>query len=303
MRSSVTSTFSEPEEFRAAMSADGSIGLFFTGSGRFRARSTEVKLDHLRLVSVEESLPRIAFIRVPPELILVGLSIESASSLSWGGIRVDSRELITLGAGQCAHMRSEGPCHWGAIWLPAQEFTRYGIVLTGRAMEVPPGVCRWRPPAKAGNEFRSLYFAAIQTAQVRAGPATGAEAAHGLEQQLIHLLMECLSTESGSKAGPAMQRQSDAMAQFEELIRTHPESKLSMPFIKAALGISDRRLRKYCEEHLGMSPMSYVRLHRPQLASQCSGKLPRETLRRARVPHRTTALRAPDYTNSIDPDQ
>ena len=156
MRGSVTSTFTDPEEFQAATSADRSISFLFTESGRFRARSTEVKLNHLRLVSFEESLPCIAFIRVPPGIVLVGLLIDYTGSPTWGGIRVDNRELITLGAGQCAHMRSEGPCHWGAVLLPAREFTRYGSALTSTAMEIPAAVCRWRPPAAAGSQFRRL---------------------------------------------------------------------------------------------------------------------------------------------------
>ncbi len=264
MRGSVTSTFSDPEEFQAVTSADRSISFLFTESGRFRARSTEVKLNHLHLVSFEESLPCIAFIRVPPEIVLVGLLIEYTGSPTWGGMRVDNRELITLGAGQCAHMRSEGPCHWGAVLLPARELTRYGSALTSTAMEIPPVVCRWRPPVAVGSQFRSLYLAAIRTARARAGPATGTEAAHGLEQQLIHLLVECLSVEPARMAAPANQRRLELMARFEELIRNRPEDSICATRISAALGVSDRFLRKCCAEHLGTSPMGYVRLHRTQ---------------------------------------
>ncbi len=211
------------------MSADGSIGFVFTRGGRFRVRSTEVKLDHLRLLSVEESLPRIAFIRVPSETILVGLSIECSVPPTWGGIRLHSKELITLGAGQCAHMRTEGPCHWGVIWLPVQEFTRYSSALTGTAIEVPPGVCRWQPRSGPERQFRRLYLAAIRTTHARSGPVIGAEAAHGLEQQLIHLLVECLSSEPASLAAPTMRRGLEVMARFEELIRNRPEGNLSVP--------------------------------------------------------------------------
>lgn len=273
MRGSVTSTFSEPEEFQAAMSADRRISFLFTETGRFRARSTEVRLNHLRLVSVEASLSCIAFIRVPPGIILIGLSIEYAGSLTWGGTAGDSRELVTLGAGQCVHMRSEGPCHWGAIWLPVQEFTRYSVALTGTAMDVPPSVCRWRPHASAATEFRSLYLGAMRTAQVRAGPATGTEAAHGLEQQLIHLLVECLSAEPALMA-PANQRSLELMARFEALIRNQPEGSSSATRISAALGVSDRFLRKCCAKHLGTSPMGYVRLHRTQLGAISNGTFP-----------------------------
>jgi hypothetical protein len=264
MRGSVTSTFSDPKEFQAAMSADLSISFLFTGSGRFRARSTEVKLNHIRLVSFEESLPCIAFIRVPSETVLVGLLIESTNSPIWGGIRADNRDLITLGSGQCMHIRSDGPCHWGAVLLPVQELNRYVIALTSTAVEVPPTICRWRPAPGVSGQFRRLYSAAIRAAQVRAGPATGAEAAHGLEQQLIHLLVECLFTEPARMAAPAKQRRLQLMVRFEELIRNQTKGSICARCISAALGVSDRFLRKCCTEHLGTSPMGYVRLHRTQ---------------------------------------
>lgn len=267
MRGSVTSTFSDPEEFQAAMSADLNISFLFTGSGRFRARSTDVKLNHLRLVSIEVSLPCIAFIRLPPEIVLVGLLLESTGTPTWGGIAVDNRELITLGTGQGAHMRSEGPCHWGTVLVPVREFTRYGGALTSTAIEVPSVVCRWRPPASVGGQFRRLYLAAIRTAQVRPGPATGAAAAHGLEQQLIHLLVECLSGEPARTAAPAKRRPLELMARFEELVRNQPEGSFSVTGISAALGVSERFLRKCCAEHLGASPMSYFRLQRVRLGA------------------------------------
>jgi hypothetical protein len=61
MRGSVISTFSNREEFQAAMSADGSTGFVFTGSGRCRGRTTKIGLDRLRLFSVEDNFPSIAF--------------------------------------------------------------------------------------------------------------------------------------------------------------------------------------------------------------------------------------------------
>jgi len=218
----------------------------------------------MRLVSFEESLPCIAFMRVPSETVLVSLLIDSNNSPIWGGIRADNTDLITLGSSQCVHIRSDGPCHLGAVLLPLQELTRYGSALTSTAMEVPPAICRWRPAPGVGGQFRRLYSAAIRAAQVRAGPATGAEAAHGLEQQLIHLLVECLFTKPARIAAPAKQRRLRLMVRFEELIRNQPEGSIRATCISAALGVSDRFLRKCCAEHLGTSPMGYVRLHRTQ---------------------------------------
>lgn len=304
MQSSVTSTVSDPEEFQAALSADGSIRALLTGSGRFWVRSTEVRLTHLRLVSLQENLPRIAFIQVPPGLILIGLSIQCARSPTWGGIRVDNGDLITLGSGSSAHMRSEGPCHWGAIWLPVHLFTRYGHALTGTIPDALPWLCHWCPPANAGNEFRSLYLAAIRTARAASDPTTGPEAAHGLEQQLIYLLIECLSARAATKAPGTTPRRLDVMARFEELIRTHPESNLGMTRISTALGVSQRFLRKCCEDHLGMSPAAYVSLHRMQMANHALRQASPQTARVAdiadRLGFRNVARFSVAYRNLYD---
>jgi AraC-like DNA-binding protein len=267
MRGSVTSVFSEPEEFQAAMAADGGTSFIFTGRGRFRARSTQVKLNRLRLLSVEESLPRIAFLRVPSDTIFVGLSIESHEPPIWGGIRADGRELITVGAGQGTHTRTVSPCRWGAIWLPDPEFIHYSRALTGAPIDVPPSVCNWRPPAGMGRQFRQLFLAAIRTTHARSRPVTDPEAAHGLEQQLIHLLVECLGAKPPGSAAVTAHRAADVMARFEALIRNQTGGGLSTPRIKAALDVSDRFLRQCCAEHLGMSPMAYLRRHRMQLAN------------------------------------
>ena len=41
-----------------------------------------------------------------------------------------------------------------------------------------------------------------------------------------------------------------------------------MSQLRAALGVSDRWLRWCCEQHLGMGPITYIRLHRMQSANR-----------------------------------
>jgi AraC-like DNA-binding protein len=57
-------------------------------------------------------------------------------------------------------------------------------------------------------------------------------------------------------------RHRDILARFEDLLRVQPFLRVAE--ISAALGVSDRMLRRLCEEHLGMSPSSYLRLGRMQ---------------------------------------
>jgi AraC-like DNA-binding protein len=88
-----------------------------------------------------------------------------------------------------------------------------------------------------------------------------AKAAHGLEQQLLHVLVECLA-EGSADDDPRDVEHQDIMGRFERLVQTEEITNSSLPDICAVLQVSERRLRHLCSEHLGMSPTSYDRLRR-----------------------------------------
>jgi AraC-like DNA-binding protein len=259
--SSVTSVFSEPEACEAALREDGVLGLLITGRGRFRARLTQITLHNLRLSAAEENLPRIAFVSAPADAVLVLLPIAAGPSPVWGGIGMGAGEIMTIGPHQRVHARADGPCRWGAIRLPALDLARYGQALSGAHLAVPQSVARWQPPSAARRELHQLHRAAIRAADIRAGVLADGEAVHGLEQQLIHALVDCLSAGPLDEDGSA-QRHRDVLARFEELLELQPFLRVTE--ICAALGVSDRILRRCCDEHLRMSPSSYLRLHRLQ---------------------------------------
>jgi hypothetical protein len=65
--------------------ADGVLSLPITGQGQFRARWTQVELNHLRLAAGEEQLSRIAFVAVPAYTVLVSPPIGDRPTLIWAG--------------------------------------------------------------------------------------------------------------------------------------------------------------------------------------------------------------------------
>lgn len=266
MWGSVISVFTDPDGFEAAMSLEGCDSLTFTQGGRFRARLTQVRLQRIRLVSVEESLPRISMLKVPCDMIVVGLSSTRCNPPIWGGVRPLREEVITLGAGHCAHMRTEGPSEWGTIRVPVQQLSHYVEAMTGKAVSVPLAVCRWHPPPSLERQLRQLYSAAIRATHIGVRPAAGQEAARGLEQQLLDLLIQCLSAEQPDADARTTSPGAEIMFRFEELIRTYPDRRFRMPDLTAALGISARVLRQSCSKQLGMAPEGYLRLHRIALA-------------------------------------
>jgi AraC-like DNA-binding protein len=264
MPSSVTSVFSEAEDFEAALRAEGCLALLVTGAGQFRARLTQVALHRLRLTAAEEQLSRLAFVAVPADMILVLLARGRVSAPVWGGVRLGTDEIMTLGAGQRLHMRTDGPCRWGSIWLPATELVQYGRVLTGANFAVP-SAARWRRPRPAmSRHLRHLHSAAIGLVERRSNAFIGGEAAHGLEQQLIETLVECLSTGSAIEATCGTIAHQHIAVRFEALLHTRPERAFRIAEICKTLEIPARTLCIACEEQLGMGPAEYVRRRRMQ---------------------------------------
>jgi AraC family ethanolamine operon transcriptional activator len=202
---------------------------------------------------------------VPAETILVALPIGSEPMPIWGGIRMRAGEIITLGAGRPMHVRTEGACRWSSIWLPAAEFVRYGSAMTGGTFAVPSAAQWWRLRPATSRYLRQLHAAAVDLVESRSKALSVAETAHGLEQQLIEALVECLSKGRAIEAMPATAEHQDIAARFEALLQTKPGQFLPIAKICAALGVSAQTLRICCEEQLGMGPTEYVRRWRMQL--------------------------------------
>jgi AraC-like DNA-binding protein len=260
MPASTTSVFSAPDDFRAALRNEGSISLFVLGRGRFLARLTKVDLYLLRLAAAEEHLPRIGFLAVPADMVVVSFPLGDRPAPIYGGIRPSKGEIMTFAPGHRLHVRTEGPGRWGAIWIPVQDFADYFKDLTESTLTIPSHAQLWRPPLAIGRRLLQLHAAAIRAAEVRPETIVDADAAHGMEQQLIEVLVECLSAGPLKEKAQISQRHQGIAARFEDLLHTEPDWHLQVEAASAAIGVSDRLLRRCCTEDLGMSPTSYIRL-------------------------------------------
>jgi AraC-like DNA-binding protein len=257
MPGSVTSVFGEPEDFEAALRADGVLSLLVIGHRSFRARLTQVTLHDLRLLAGDEYLPRIAFIAVPADTVLVSLPVGSGPWPVWSGMELQATEIITLGPDQRVYARTDGPCWWGAIRIPGEDLAEYARALSGAEFVVPPAA-RWRPPRAALKQLGHFHGAAVRRVEARSAVLADREAAHGLEQQIIEAVVECLSTGPVEEETRAAARHRAILAHFEDLLQSEP--LLDTAEICATLGASERTLRECCDKHLGMAPSRYRRL-------------------------------------------
>ena len=252
-----TSIFGEPEDFEAALSGDGIIGLLVTGEGKFRARLTQVALEEICLTAGEEEQPRCAFALIPDNMVLIVLPTGKGPWPVWGGITIGANQVITIGPSERLHVRTSGLSRWGSLRISVETLARYNCALMATPLLIS-GISRWRPQRTVLRNLLTLYRAAIYAAEARSSVIVDADAAHVLEQQLIHTLIECLSSSLCNQEPPADRQHRGILAQFEDMISDEPERSISD--ICAALHISEAMLRACCRQHLGMSPGCYRRL-------------------------------------------
>jgi transcriptional regulator GlxA family with amidase domain len=91
------------------------------------------------------------------------------------------------------------------------------------------------------------------------------EVSRALEQQLVHLMVRCLTEGDSSKITAGGLRRDAIIARFEAFLEANPDTPLYLPEICAAVGAGERTLRIVCQEHLGMGPIRYLALRRMHL--------------------------------------
>ncbi len=258
MPASTTLVLDDLDAYAAAIHPGGVNGLLATHAGRFEARLTRLNLHGVQLLRVWEHLGRIAFLDVNADTLLIALPAVPRSSLLWGGVPTGSNELLIAGPGSAVHARLVRPSRWGEIRIDLPLFTKYGRALMGEAFRVPRDVRLWRPSGSAFEALTSLHAAAMGRTQSRPEVPWTAREMHGLEQELIEVITDCLS----EGAIQTNRLRSDVMVRFERLCQANPDRALRLTDLSTALGISEQILRALCRAHLGMDPEAYPPLYR-----------------------------------------
>jgi AraC-like DNA-binding protein len=259
MAESGTLTFSDPDGYAAGF-GDARIDLTITGAGDFKAGLTRLKLKDLNIYRCCESLPRIAYISLPPEQMFLSFPIGAVSLIS-DGFALRNGHIILHGRGERTHQQSNGACQWGLISLSPEQFTSCGKALTGQAI-APPHASRILRPARADVlRFQRLFAQACRLAEAaRQKLIERPEVARALEQELLHAIINCLAANETDDNPKTRHHHAAVMVRFEETLRKRIDQKLSMPALCAELGVPARTLRMCCAEFLGVSPTRYLLL-------------------------------------------
>jgi AraC-like DNA-binding protein len=89
------------------------------------------------------------------------------------------------------------------------------------------------------------------------------EVAKAIEQELVRALIACLTGPVSRESVPRVR--GTVMQRFEQVIEAHGDEPIYLTDVCAAVGVTERTLRYYCQERLGMSPHRYLQLRRMHL--------------------------------------
>jgi hypothetical protein len=103
-----TRTFAQPEHYEAAL-RQGLTEIIITPCGKFQARLTWVELHNMQLLRCEEEFPRIGYLSIDRQLIVVALSISSSPFPVWGGIELQAEKSCSTAAASGCTRRCRTP--------------------------------------------------------------------------------------------------------------------------------------------------------------------------------------------------
>jgi AraC-like DNA-binding protein len=266
MPHSAVTTFTDPDAYHAAI-RNAQVEGVVTGRGSFRAELTRIDLHRLWIQRGDESLPRV--LRAATGAKRAGIIFPTSMnqpSMYFTGTELSAGEIMVGRVGTVDHHRSTAACQWGSMTLPLEDFATATRAITGRDFIPPSFTHRIRPDPLAMSRLLYLHKAAGHLAKTAPNVLAEPEVARAIEQALAQAMITCLAEDKAAEPDITDRVQRRIMLRLEDMLQANIDRPLYVADLCNAAGVSDRTLRAYCHQHLGMSPMRYFWLRRMHMA-------------------------------------
>jgi AraC-like DNA-binding protein len=256
--------FTDPFAYQSAFrSVD--VELFPTAKGRFRAELTQVSISKLWMHGAHEDLPRIYIGAVKPHRAAIGfLTRTNQPAMQHCGMEILPGDMV-INDNDLMYRRTEANCDWGSISLPKDDLDATCQSVTGREYTGSALKHLVRPAPELMSRLLKIHEMVDQLAKTTPEILSLPEVARALEQELIFVMVRCLTEGQPSAMTSGERRRDMIIRRFEEFLETHPYTPLYLTEICAAIGVAERTFRVACEEHLGMGPIRFLSLRRMHL--------------------------------------
>jgi AraC-like DNA-binding protein len=255
--------FDDPFPCQMAIQA-ADVELFPTSKGKFSSELTQIRMDRLWMQRFHLDLPQISTVSIRPGRRAIGfLTRQSQPGMQHCGMEVLPGAIIVNNF-DVLHQRSGADFHYGSMSMPTDDFDAACEGITNVEFgKLPTHFVQ--PTPVVMSRLMKLHEMVGQMAKTTPDLLELPEVARALEQNLIHLLVKCLTEGALSERTVGSRRHDVIVAKFEDFLEAHPDMPLYLTEICAAIGVAERTLRAACEEHLGMGPIRYLSLRRMHL--------------------------------------
>ena len=261
---SITRGFDDPLSFQAAIST-ADLELLPTARGQFRAELTKVCMDRLWMQRFYQNLPLVNTGAMKPERrVFAFLTSAEPATMRHRGMDVLSGDIIVNNFDEI-HQQTEAEFRLGSISLTARDLDAACKALTGCEFSGLALKHIVRPEPALMSRLLMLHEMVGRIATTIPEVLEVPEAARSLEQELIHILISCLTESTPIKMTNSHHSHDRIIARFEEFLEANPNKPLYLSDICAALGTAERTFRVACQENLGMGPIRFLNLRRMHL--------------------------------------
>lgn len=183
--------------------------------------------------------------------------------------------------------RTSGPARIGTVSVPSAALAAATSALTGAPLESLRDRRLLRPPPGRLARLLDLHESVDGLAR-RAGPGgLHPDVARMLGHDILTAAVACLSPAAELRTPRPDGRSAAAMRRFRDILEQVGNRPLHLLELCALMGLPERTLLKYCNEHLGMSAKRFLWLRRMHLA--------RRALSHAQGPGTTVTAVAHDF--------
>ena len=268
MPSSAVHIFADPDYYGAAMRRTKAeiFEINVTGRGRFTGKIINIDLHSLWMQRISDMCRGLVTRPLRQGGPLFTFRTEPGPRLLAGGMEMQPTSIARHSEGQNYHRFSAGFASYGAMSLPVEEIAAVGEAMAAVDLAPPRDAMLVTSPPAAITRLQRLHAAAGHLAENAPEMIAHPETARGLEQLLIHALVECLSLGQASEDRLALRRHATIMRRFHRAVEETPDQALYIPELSKAIGVSGRTLEVCCQEQLGISPKRYLLLRRMHLA-------------------------------------
>jgi AraC-like DNA-binding protein len=260
MPSSAARTFTDPDEYGEGIR--GRAELTVTGRGQFRANLVRIDLHELWMQRHSDNLSRITYSPKLSGRNVISFRTQEGPSLLLAGMETQLSAIVRHGGDADGfYQRSSGSAHFGSMSLPIDKIVALSA-LAGCDLTAPRDTQSFAPRPSAMARLQWLHATAASLATEVPAIISNPGAARGLEQALIDAMVDCLSVGALEEDTAAKRHHRAIMRRFHAAIEDNGDQPLFLSELCASIGVTERTLRRCCQEQLGMPPKRFLLLRR-----------------------------------------